>query len=131
MLRGIASVIVGYFAIAVATFVGILAAYGILGSEVAFRRGSFEVSGQWIAIVFVLGLLAAVLGGAVCATIARGQRAPWALAALILVLGLVMAVPTLSPQYDEEPTPREGELLQAIAAVLGAAIPPIGAISPS
>jgi amino acid transporter len=110
MLRRIASVIVGYLVIAVLTFVGILAAYGILGSDVAFRPGSFEVSGQWITVVLLLGLLAAILGGAVCAAIARGQRASWVLAALILVLGLVMALPTLSPRYDEEPTARDGEL---------------------
>ena len=42
--------------------------------------------------------------------IAQSQRAPWALATLILVLGLVTALPTLSPHYTEQPARREGEL---------------------
>ena len=96
--------------IAITTFIGLFVLYGILGSNAVFRPGSFEISGQWIAVAFLLGLLAAILGGLVCAAIARGQRAPWVLAALILVLGLVMAVPTLSPRYEEEPTGREGEV---------------------
>ena len=49
----------------------------------------------WKVVSFALGVGAAVLGGYVCAWIARTATPPKVLAGLVLVIGLLSAVPVL------------------------------------
>ena len=72
-----------------------------LGLDEAFEPGSYRPSSEWIAISFVLGFLAAILGGFVCAAISRDAGGPNLLAAAVLVLGLVSAGFTLWQIVDE------------------------------
>jgi uncharacterized membrane protein YeaQ/YmgE (transglycosylase-associated protein family) len=92
MLRDIGGVILGYLAMALFIFASFSAAYLLMGADAAFQPGTYEVSTLWILTSMVLGLIAAVIGGYVCATIARSKRAPLALAVLILVVGIAVAV---------------------------------------
>jgi hypothetical protein len=89
MVRSILAVVAGYLAMGLLVFVLFSAAYLLMGADGAFRPGTYEVSALWLASSFVLGLVAALVGGYVCAVVARGGRAPLALACLVLILGLV------------------------------------------
>lgn len=96
MVRSIIAVVVGYVVMALLVFVLFTAAYLAIGAEGAFVPGSYAVSGLWIVLSFVLSLVAAIVGGYACAAIARGGRAPLALAVLVIVLGMLAAIPVLT-----------------------------------
>jgi hypothetical protein len=82
----------------------------LLGAEGAFLPGSYEVSATWLVISFVLGLIAAVLGGYVCASIAKNSRAPIILAGIVLVLGLLLAIPVLTTPGEAGLQARDGNV---------------------
>jgi hypothetical protein len=108
MLRAILSVIAGYvtmFMVVMATF---SVAFLALGTERAFAPGSWDPSVTWLVVSFTLGLLAAVVGGWVCATIARAPKPPMALAVLVVVLGLMGAVSVLMSPDEGGLSVREG-----------------------
>jgi hypothetical protein len=107
MLRTVLAVVAGYLLMFVCVFATFSAAYLLMGPDGAFLPGSYQVSATWLLASFVLGLLAAVLGGIACAKIAPGGRAPAALAVLVLVLGFASAVPVMMSSGDP-PAVREG-----------------------
>ncbi|MBD3404494.1 hypothetical protein GF420_16510 [candidate division GN15 bacterium] len=96
MVKNILGVIVGYIVMFVFVFITFGLAFMILGTEGSFKPGSYDVSGIWIVISIILGFIAAVLGGLVCTMISKNIKATMVLAAVVLVLGVAMAVPTLS-----------------------------------
>jgi MFS family permease len=91
MARTIGAVIAGYLAMALFIFATFTAAYLMMGAEGSFQAGSYEISGIWIAVSIVLSVIAALLGGWLCRLIGRSPKAPVALAALVLVLGILSA----------------------------------------
>jgi hypothetical protein len=95
MLRSILAVIAGYVAIFLLIFVLFTALYLLLGANASFKPGSYQPSSLWLALSTPLAFVAAGVGGYLCAALARGGRAPLALAALVLVLGVIFAVPVL------------------------------------
>jgi xanthosine utilization system XapX-like protein len=95
MGRAILSVVVGYVTMFAAIFLAFSGLYLLLGQDLSFRPGSYEPSALWTAVSFVLGAGAAVLGGCVCALIARTATPPKVLAGVVLVIGLLSAVPVL------------------------------------
>jgi len=99
MSRLIRGVILGYLTMAVVIFATFTGAYLALGADGAFEPGTYEVSTVWIVASIVLGLVAAVLGGFVCAAVARNRKAVLALAGLVFVLGIVFAIPVLTADY--------------------------------
>jgi ABC-type transport system involved in multi-copper enzyme maturation permease subunit len=110
MLRNIGGVIAGYIIMALAIFLTFTVAYLVMGASGAFKPETYEVSNLWLVTSFVLGLLAAVAGGYVCALIARGSRAPLALAALVIVLGVLAALPALKANASRERLTRPSEV---------------------
>ena len=98
MIRAILAVIVSYVLMFVLIFLAFTGVYLVLRADGAFKPGSFEASSTWIAIAFVVNFVVAVIGGMVCAAIARGGKAPIALAAVVFVLGLLLAIPSLMVQ---------------------------------
>jgi hypothetical protein len=101
MVRSILSVIVGYVALFLLIFVLFTALYMVLGSNGSFKPGSYQPSILWLALSTPLAFVAAIIAGYVCAALARGGRAPLALAALVFVLGIIFAVPVLtSPETN-------------------------------
>ena len=100
MVRAAIGVIIGYLAMAIFVFATFSMAYLILGAEGSFKPGTYEPSMFWIVMSFALSLIAAIVGGFVCATIARGGRTPLVLAALVLVLGMLFAIPVLRARRD-------------------------------
>jgi hypothetical protein len=89
-------------AIVVLTMAAFFAAFAIIGPDSALRPGEYAPSNLWIAISFLLGFLAAVAGGFVCAAIARDAGGPNLLAAAILALGLIFAVFVLMERVEGE-----------------------------
>src|SRR2546423_9504684 len=87
MARSIIAVIASYLAMFVLAFIAFTCAYLIVGSDVAFLPGIYEASTSWIGIAFVINIVVAIIGGFICALIAKGGRAPLALAILAVVVG--------------------------------------------
>jgi len=110
MLRAILSVIAGYVTLAMVVMATFMVALPALGTERVLAPGAYDPSGLWLMTSFVLGLLAAVIGGWVCAVIARAPKPPLALAVLVVVLGLLSAIFQLMSPDEDRPTVREGEV---------------------
>lgn len=96
MLRAISSVLLGYLVMFVTVFVTFSITYLLVGTEGAFKSGSYDVSALWIVMSMILSFAAAVLGGFVCAAVAKGPTPPKVLAAIALILGLALAIPVLT-----------------------------------
>ena len=129
MWRAILGVIVGYLVMAGAVFGSIAAAWMVLGPDRAYKEGLWEISTTWMIMMFVVGLIAAIIGGAVCAAIAaEGSKAAMVLAGLVLVFGLVIAgFHMLSPD-EAQPTVREDDVT-IFEATKNAKEPMIGLIA--
>jgi hypothetical protein len=89
----------------------------------------------------ILGLIAAIIGGLVCMLIAKDKSAALWLAGLVLVLGIVLAIPQFGVSEEEMNKVREGnvdnmEAMQnakqlPIALILNPIIGAIGVIAGS
>jgi hypothetical protein len=123
MGRVIGAVIAGYAVMFVVVFLAFTAAYLAMGADGAFLPGSYDVSVQWIALSLVLSLLAAVAGGWVCARLAgpRRQQAGLSLCILVLLLGILSAVPILTAD-DTAPKVRTGDV-PSMEAMMSAKTP--------
>ncbi len=103
MIRAIVAVIVAYVVMFLLIFLTFTGIYLLLGADRAFRPGSYEASNLWLGIAFGVNLIVAIIGGLICAAIAKGGKAPLALAAVVLVLGLLLAIPALMIQKPDMP----------------------------
>ena len=116
MARSIIAVIVSYVTIFVLNFIGFVCLYMVVGPSQAFRPHSFLASNRWIGMSAVLVFLTAVIGGLICSAIAKGGRAPLALAVVVLVLGLLLAVPSVMKAKTNANLIRMGDVPQMEAA---------------
>lgn len=121
MLRAILSVIAGYLAMAVIIMVSFTVAFVVLGTEGAFKEGSFDPSTAWIVVSLVVSVVAAVAGGLICALISRGGKAPVALAVVVLLLGVLSAIPALMSEETTEVRTADLTVVEA----MGQAQPPL------
>jgi hypothetical protein len=103
MVRSVLSVVVGYAAMFAAIFLTFSGLYLLLGQELSFQPGTYDPSMLWTVVSFALGAGAAILGGYVCARIARTAKPPQVLAGVVLIIGLLSALPVLMA----ESTPAE------------------------
>jgi hypothetical protein len=127
MARKIIGVIVGYIAMAVFVFATFTTLYLILGAEGSFQPGTYQVSTTWIILSIILGFIAAVIGGLVCVTIAKDHQAAIWLAGLVLVLGIILAIPALGVSEEEMNKVREGNV-DNMEAMQNAKQPPVALI---
>lgn len=109
MVRNILGVIAGYVVMALFIFLTFSVAYLAMGSTGAFRPNTFDPSMLWIVVSFFLAFVAALIGGYVCALIARTKRAPQILAGIVIVLGILVAVSALRTT-DTRPNVRTGDV---------------------
>ena len=111
MGRAILGVVVGYVVLAGAVFGSFTVAWMVMGADAAYKEGLWEISTAWMIMAIVVGLIAAMIGGAACAAIAaRGSKAAAVLAGLVLVFGLAMAGFQLAATQEDVPTVREGDV---------------------
>lgn len=111
MGRAILGVIVGYIVMAGVVIGSFAAAWMVFGQDSAYKEGLWEISTTWMIMMFVAGLIAAMIGGAVCAAIAaKGSKAAMVLAGLVLVFGLASAGFMMIERDEEMPTVRESDV---------------------
>ena len=92
MVRSVLGVIVGYILMFILQVAAFMTIYSLMGADWSFKRASYQASTRWTLMQFAVILITAIIGGLICAVIARGGKAPLALAAVALVLGLGLAV---------------------------------------
>ena len=120
MLRNILAILGGYFTLGVLVAVLLTAAYFTMGIEGVFEEGTYEVTTGWLVTTFALGLVAAVIGGLVCAFIARrGSSAPIGLAVLVIVLGIATAAKQLTGTTEDQPQTRSSDVTDFDAMMNG------------
>ena len=110
MARSIVAVIAGYIAMAVLVSVTFICAFMLMGTEWAFKPNSFEASNAWNVMALIASLVVAVIGGFICAAIARGGKAPIALAIVVFALGILLAIPTLFANKANANRVRTGDI---------------------
>lgn len=117
-MRSALAVVAGYLVIAVFILTAFTLAYLAGGSQFAFQTGSLEVTPAWLLMATAVNFVAAALGGFICAFIAK-ERAAGAvrmLAAVILLLGIVLASVHLAKPARSTPPRPIAELTSAEAA---------------
>ena len=109
MLKSIVAIVVGYLAMFVIFMAIVTGLYFGLGVERVFQPDSYEVSTLWIALTLVIGFLASMLGGYVCAAISKSWRTCQIFALIVFVLGLIECISALRRNPDA-PNVRAGEV---------------------
>ena len=118
MARSIIAVIVSYVTMFVLNFLAFVGLYVLVGPNNAFKPRSYLASNRWIAISFAIIFVTAIIGGLMCAAIAKGGKAPLALAVVVLVLGLLLAIPSVIKHQRNANLVRVGDVSSAEAARL-------------
>jgi len=95
MLRAAGAVIVGYAVMFVIVFATLTGSYLGMGAEKVFLPGTYEVTSMWLAVMILFSLVSAIAGGMVCAAIAKGKGAVWALVVLVVILGGLNTIPVV------------------------------------
>ena len=95
MARSIIGVIVGYVTMFILNFCIFVGVYQVIGPDNAFKPHRFLASNRWILMTVVATFITAIIAGFICAAIAKGGKAPLALAILIIVFGLLLAIPAV------------------------------------
>lgn len=91
-LRNVGGAVLGWVVMAGAVFLLFSGLWMVLGPDGAFQPQSWEVSGMWLLGSILVSLLAAVIGGLVCTWVAADDRGLLMLMALVLVLGVAVAL---------------------------------------
>jgi hypothetical protein len=92
MVRSVLGVIVAFILLAILQVASFMTMYGLMGTDWSFKPASFQPSTRWTAMQFVIIIVTSIIAGLICAAIAKGGKAPMALAAVVLVLGLGAAL---------------------------------------
>ncbi len=100
MLRKVLGVIVAFILLAILQVASFMTMYGLMGTDWSFKPASYQPSTRWTAMQFAIILVTSIIAGLICAAIAKGGRAPLALAAVVLVLGLGAALLRTSLRPD-------------------------------
>ncbi len=100
MLRSVLGVIGGLVLLVILQVASFMTMYGLMGTDWSFKPRSFQPSTRWTAMQFVIIIVTSIIAGLICAAIAKGGKAPLALAAVVLVVGLGAAVLKTSLRPD-------------------------------
>ena len=118
MARLIIGVIVGYALMFLLNIAGFLTLYAIMGADQAYEPGLYLASTKWIVATFVMFFFTGAIAGLICAVIARGGRSPLALAMVVVIAGLLLAVPAMLKARVNSKLVRTGDVPQMQAAQL-------------
>jgi hypothetical protein len=91
-MRSVLGVIVAYILLFILQVAAFMTIYTLVGANWSFKPASYQASTRWTAMQFAVVLVTAMIGGLICAVIAKGGKAPLALAAVVLVLGLGLGI---------------------------------------
>src|SRR6266852_327400 len=92
MLRRVLAVIVAYILMFILQVAAFMTIYTMMGANWSFKPASYQASTRWTVMQFVVIFVTASIAGLICAVIAKGGKAPLALAAVVLVLGCLLAL---------------------------------------
>ena len=112
MARSIVAVIVSYILMVILQIAAFMTLYALVGTSWSFKPRSYQASTRWTVSQFLIIGVTAIIAGLVCAAIAKGGRAPLALAILALVLGLGAAVAKTTFRPPDKHEVRVGSLSQ-------------------
>ena len=112
MARSIVAVIVGYIAMFVLVFATFTCVFLLMGTEWSFKPNSFEASNAWITMALIANFIIGVIGGFVCALIAKRGKAATILAIVVFVLGLLLAIPGVMAHQRNAGGVRAGNVSQ-------------------
>jgi hypothetical protein len=118
MAKTVIGVIVGYVVMFILNFAGFVTMYAVVGPNNAFEPGLYLASTKWIAMSLVMILITGAIAGLVCAVIAKGGRAPLALAIVVVVLGILLAIPAMLKANVNSKLVRPADVPQMQAAQL-------------
>lgn len=121
MGKAILAAIVGYITMAVIVFVALSVVWAALGPGSAFEPGSWDTSMKWNLINPLVGIVAAIAGGYVCALISPGGQSLSILVGIVVVLGALSAVAGMMAPAPTEPRPETIAMFEA----MGNARPPM------
>jgi hypothetical protein len=110
MGKAIGSAIAGYIVSFVAMFGLMTAAWAAVGVEGAFQPEGWEISTMWLGLLLAAGLVAAVAGGYVTALLSSDPLAIKLLLGIVVVLGIVFALPVLMGTTPAAPLPRPDDV---------------------
>jgi len=115
MARTIIGIIVGYVAMFVLVSITFMGMFLLMGTDWSFKPGSFEASNGWIAMALVAYFIIGVVGGLICALIARSEKAILGLIIVVFVLGLLLAIPSVISHRTNAGRVRTGNVTQTEA----------------
>lgn len=110
MVRSIIAVVVSYISMFVLNLLGFVGLYAVVGPGNAFKPRAFLASNRWIAMALAVMFVSGIIAGLLCAAIARGRKATLALAGLILVVGLLLAIPAIMKHKANADLVRAGDV---------------------
>lgn len=110
MVRSIVAVIVSYISMFVLNLLGFVGLYAVVGPGNAFKPRAFLASNRWIAMALAVMFVSGIIAGLLCAAIARGRKAILALAGLILIVGLLLAIPAIMKHKANADLVRAGDV---------------------
>ncbi len=115
MGKAILSGVVGYIVMTIFLVISFSVAYMVLGEEGSYHEpDSWHVSTTWVIMSFVTGMVGAILGGFLCASIAKKEsKAPIVLAAIVFLLHVYAAAVPLLAEKSTEPRPAEVSMADA------------------
>ncbi len=108
MGRIVGGVVAGYAVMAVSVFALFSVAYFLLGADGAFRPASWEMSATWLGLSIAIGILAGIAGGYICAAVGRNPTATKALITVVVLLGIVSAIPAFTGSPEATAAARAG-----------------------
>lgn len=88
MLRIIAGIIVGFIVMVVGVMATFIITMAVMGLDQIVQEDSYWTTNTFNTIVLIGGTISAIIGGLVCGLIARHALAGFALAAVILAMGV-------------------------------------------
>lgn len=110
MVRSIVAVVVSYISMFVLNLLGFVGLYAVVGPGNAFKPRAFLASNRWIAMALAVMFVSGIIAGLLCAAIARGRKTTLALAGLILVVGLLLAIPAIMKHKANADLVRAGDV---------------------
>ena len=103
MLKTVFAVIAGYVVMMLFVLVSWVVAFVAMGADRAYQPGTFEPTGVWLITILALGFIAAMVGGYVAAIVTPNPAAPKTLALVVVILGLVFALPAFRRPAQSPP----------------------------
>ena len=95
MVRFLTAIVLGYLVMLLVVAGVFAAAYPLVTIDRLFEPGTYQAARGWIMLSFAVGLVAAMTAGAISARIEPETSAPLWLAAIVLVLCGLMAIPVV------------------------------------